>query len=312
MEAGQTSNRQLVVTRVGDTFYGIAIEAAHEIIPVPEITSVPESPLNVLGVISVRGRVVPVACLRGCLGFDAVPFDDDTRIVLVTYNEQQIGLVVDGVNDVITLAADAFESMAGTRGESQLIAAVARFQGAMVLEIDHTRVIAEGLNRPRPAGSSAAVAAIVTDGAPSAADGALNIELLESSFQLLVPQADRLAERFYENLFEVAPGVRSMFPDDIAGQRKALIASLGAIVSSLRTPVKMVEYLSGLAVRHVGYGAIEAHYDVVGAVLLKTMAEIAGDLWSEELEGAWGAAYGAIRQVMLAAASAAPELAVAA
>ncbi len=315
MPEGQSANRQLVVTRVGDTFYGIAIEAVHEIIPIPEITPVPKSPLNMIGVINVRGAVVPVANLRGCLGFDAVPFDRDTRIVLVTYKEKQIGLVVDGVNEVTTLAPDAFESMAGTHGESQLIPYVARFQGAMVLEIDHTRVIDEGLDRRRPAGSSASVAAIVADDAPSApadSDGPLNIDLLESSFKLLAPQADRLAERFYEHLFEVAPGVRPMFPDDIAGQRKALIASLGAIVSSLRTPDKMVEYLNGLALRHVDYGAAEAHYDVVGEVLLKTMAEIAGDLWSDELERAWGAAYGAIKQTMIAAASGAPALAVAA
>ncbi len=312
MPEAQSANRQLVVTRVGDTFYGIAIEAVHEIIPIPEITPVPKSPLNMLGVINVRGAVVPVADLRGCLGFDAVPFDRDTRIVLVTYHEKQIGLVVDGVNEVTTLAPDAFESMAGTHGESQLIPFVARFQGAMVLEIDHTRVIDEGLDQRRRAGTVATEDAQAGAPPPSADDGQLNIDLLESSFKLLAPQADRLAERFYENLFEVAPGVRPMFPDDIAGQRKALIASLGAIVGNLRTPEKMVEYLNGLALRHVDYGAAEAHYDVVGEVLLKTMAEIAGDLWSDELERAWGAAYGAIKQTMIAAASCAPALAVAA
>jgi nitric oxide dioxygenase len=313
METSQSTNRQLVVTRVGDTFYGIAIDAVHEIIPIPEITPIPKSPLNMIGVINVRGAVVPVADLRGCLGFEATPFSKDTRIVLVTYHEKQIGLVVDGVNEVTTLANDAFQSMVGTHGESRLIPFVARFQGAMVLEIDHVRVIDDGLTarRQTPLGVEQDDQAELPQ-APPQDDGGLNIELLEASFQLLAPQADRLAERFYEKLFDVAPSVRGLFPDDIAEQRKALIASIGAIVSSLRSPDSLGEYLGGLGVRHAGYGAVEGHYDVVGQVLLETMAELAGDLWTEELQSAWATAYGAIKGLMLEAAQAAPALSIAA
>jgi len=316
METSQSTNRQLVVTRVGETFYGIAIDAVHEIIPIPEITPIPKSPLNMIGVINVRGAVVPVADLRGCLGFEATPFSKDTRIVLVTYHEKQMGLVVDGVNEVTTLANDAFQSMVGTHGESSLIPYVARFQGAMVLEIDHVRVIDDGLTarRQAPVGAElddSAATVELPQAAPEEAGG-LNVELLEASFQLLAPQADRLAERFYEKLFEVAPSVRGLFPEDIAEQRKALIASIGAIVSSLRSPDSLGEYLGGLGVRHVGYGAVDGHYDVVGQVLLETMAEVAGDLWTEELQSAWTAAYGAIKGLMLEAAHDAPALSFAA
>jgi len=314
METSQSTNRQLVVTRVGDTFYGIAIDAVHEIIPIPEITPIPKSPLNMIGVINVRGAVVPVADLRGCLGFEATPFSKDTRIVLVTYHEKQIGLVVDGVNEVTTLANDAFQSMVGTHGESRLIPYVARFQGAMVLEIDHVRVIDDGLaaRRQSPVGAGEQEGLTELPAAAPEEAGGLNIELLEASFQLLAPQADRLAERFYEKLFEVAPSVRGLFPEDIAGQRKALIASIGAIVSSLRSPESLGEYLGGLGVRHAGYGAVDGHYDVVGQVLLETMAELAGDLWTEELQSAWTAAYGAIKGLMLEAAQDAPALSFAA
>ncbi len=135
-------------------------------------------------------------------------------------------------------------------------------------------------------------------------DGASRqLELIESSFALLAPKGDELVERFYTKLFETAPGVRSMFPDDMAGQKRALLGSLGMIVSSLRAPEKLGAYLGSLGHRHTGYGAIEAHYDVVGAVLLDTLAEMAGDLWNDQLQDAWAGAYGAIKGLMLAGAS---------
>jgi len=99
--------------------------------------------------------------------------------------------------------------------------------------------------------------------------------------------------------------VRSLFPDDMAGQRRALLGSLGMIVNNLRAPEKLTEYLGGLGERHVAHGAAEAHYDVVGAVLLQALAELAGDLWTDELAAAWTVAYGAVKGIMLVGAEAA-------
>ena len=134
--------------------------------------------------------------------------------------------------------------------------------------------------------------------------GTLRIDLLESSFALLAPRAEELVERFYTRLFTVAPEARAMFPDDMAGQRRALLGALGMIVSSLRAPEKLGGYLDGLGRRHVNYGAVEAHYDLVGGVLLETMAEMAGPVWSDELQDAWTTAYGAVKGLMLAGAEA--------
>jgi hemoglobin-like flavoprotein len=134
-------------------------------------------------------------------------------------------------------------------------------------------------------------------------DSTLQVELLESSFALLAPRADELAERFYTRLFEVAPAARAMFPDDMAGQRRALIGAVGMIVGSLRTPEKLATYLDGLGRRHVDYGAVPAHYEVVGAVLLETMADLAGPAWHAELNDAWATAYGAVSGLMQSAAA---------
>ena len=133
-------------------------------------------------------------------------------------------------------------------------------------------------------------------------DSPLRVDLLESSFALLAPRAEELAERFYVRLFDIAPAVRSLFPDEMAGQKRALIGALGMIVGSLRAPERLGPYLEGLGARHIGYGAVAAHYEVVGAVLLETMADLAGDAWTNELNEAWFNAYGAVSGLMQAAA----------
>lgn len=131
----------------------------------------------------------------------------------------------------------------------------------------------------------------------------LRVDLLEASFGLLAPRGEELVERFYTRLFSVAPAARAMFPDDMAGQKRALLGSLGMIVSSLRAPEKLGPYLDRLGRRHFDYGAIEAHYDIVGSVLLETMAEMAGPAWNSDLHDAWTTAYGAVKGIMLAASS---------
>jgi nitric oxide dioxygenase len=137
----------------------------------------------------------------------------------------------------------------------------------------------------------------------------LQVELLETSFALLAPRADELADRFYARLFEVAPATRAMFPADMAMQKRALIGALVVIVRSLRSAEQLGLYLEGLGKRHVDYGAAAAHYPVVGAVLLETLAELAGDAWTSELESAWANAYGAVSGLMMNAADEVEEAA---
>ncbi len=199
------ANRQLIITRVGTALCGIDIEDVHEIIPVPAITSVPKSPVNMLGVIDVRGVVVPVADLRACLGFPPSPFTHDTRIVLVNYHDEKIGLIVDAVSEVTTLPPGDFQTMQNSHGDSVFLRAVARFQGRLVLEIDHVRVVDDRLNADVPPSVDAGLeleriaedalgtAPPASDGAAAEDDGSLNIELIESSYR--AAGAERRAAR---------------------------------------------------------------------------------------------------------------------
>jgi nitric oxide dioxygenase len=132
----------------------------------------------------------------------------------------------------------------------------------------------------------------------------LNLELLENSFELVAPHGDALVETFYKHLFEDFPVVKPLFDNvEMQQQRSKLLASLALVVANLRTPEQLVTALEQMGQRHVEYGAAEEYYPAVGATLLKTLAEIAGDVWNDELEQAWSDAFDEISKIMLAGAS---------
>jgi purine-binding chemotaxis protein CheW len=101
--------RQLVVFSLGDEEYALPIADVHEIIRYTEPRSVASSVDWVRGVISLRGKIVPVydlASRLGCAGCDEV---DERKIVIVEAATQLAGVVVDDVAEVITVEADQLE-----------------------------------------------------------------------------------------------------------------------------------------------------------------------------------------------------------
>jgi len=116
----------------------------------------------------------------------------------------------------------------------------------------------------------------------------MNIDLLETSFAALEPQAETLVERFYEELFGQYPAVKPLFENtDPEVQPKKLLTALKLVISSLRNPKKIEKPLHQMGKRHQQYGALEAHYPVVAETLLSVMEELARDLWTDDVEEAW-------------------------
>ncbi|GAB3047491.1 globin family protein [Intrasporangium mesophilum] len=136
----------------------------------------------------------------------------------------------------------------------------------------------------------------------------LDIDSLETSFDLIAPRGDELMDAFYSRLFTVAPGVRPLFAGtDLLRQKGMLLAALVLLRRSLRDLDSVVPKLRDLGARHVRYGALPEHYPVVGEVLLAAMAQVAGDAWTEQYERAWAAAYGVVAAVMIDGANSVDE-----
>ncbi len=136
--------------------------------------------------------------------------------------------------------------------------------------------------------------------APTAEEGGLNIEVLEQSFALVAPQADDLVSTFYNYLFTDYPESKALFEHtDMSKQAQMLKGGLVMVVENLRKPDVLSKALKGLGARHVNYGALPAHYPLVGNSLLKALEKHAGAAWTAEVKDAWVDAYGAITELML-------------
>jgi len=127
----------------------------------------------------------------------------------------------------------------------------------------------------------------------------MNLEALETSFDLVAPRGDELMDEFYSRLFDAAPAVKPLFPDNLSRQKVMLLGALVLLRKSLRDLESIAPKLRDLGARHVAYGAQPEHYPVVGTVLIASMAAIAGDAWTAEYEAAWAEAYEIVAATML-------------
>jgi hemoglobin-like flavoprotein len=127
----------------------------------------------------------------------------------------------------------------------------------------------------------------------------LNVPLLRQSFDLVVDRQPQITPRFYEILFSRYPQVQPLFGRNTRAQQAEMLQqALVAVMEHIEDAAWLEETLSAMGRKHVDYGVTNEMYDWVGASLLATLAEIAGNDWTPELEQAWTEAYGAIASLM--------------
>ena len=128
------------------------------------------------------------------------------------------------------------------------------------------------------------------------------IELVQTSFQQIIPVADAAAGLFYTRLFELDPTLRSMFRSDMSQQGRKLMDALRAVVANLRTIDRVIPGVQAMARRHVKYGVKAEDYATVGHALIDTLRKAFGSAFTEELSESWLAAYTLLADTMIAAA----------
>jgi hemoglobin-like flavoprotein len=125
------------------------------------------------------------------------------------------------------------------------------------------------------------------------------ISLVQTSFAKVAPIADTAADLFYGRLFEIAPELRSMFPDDLAEQKKKLMTMLATVVASLVRLDQLVPAVRALGQRHADYGVSAVHFKPVGAALLWTLEQGLGEDFTPEVKEAWTAVYIVLSSLMI-------------
>ena len=126
--------------------------------------------------------------------------------------------------------------------------------------------------------------------------------LVQESFELVLPIADDAAALFYRRLFELDPSLQAMFKNDMAEQRRKLVHMLVAAVKGLDRLEQLVPVVQDLGRRHIRYGVTDQHYETVGAALLWTLEKGLGQAFTPEVKAAWITVYGLLAGTMKDAA----------
>ena len=124
------------------------------------------------------------------------------------------------------------------------------------------------------------------------------ILLVQSSFQAMTPQRNRLAAIFFAQLFVRDPSLRPVFRGDLRAEGIELFEGLAAIVDSLDRLYPIVPALEWLAVRTARRGLSERHYFTVAEAMLAAIRDGLGEDYTLELEQAWKQAIDRVSMVM--------------
>lgn len=100
---------QLVTFRIGEEEFGVDILAVQEIIRLMQITPVPRAPVDIAGVINLRGKVIPVVNMRSRFSLPAQEPTPQTRIVVMEFEEKIVGFLVDAVSEVLRIPVTTVE-----------------------------------------------------------------------------------------------------------------------------------------------------------------------------------------------------------
>jgi purine-binding chemotaxis protein CheW len=153
---------QLVGFRIGRETFGLPIALVREIVRVPEITSVPNAPDYIEGVINLRGRIIPVVDLRKRFGEKITEPNKRNRIVVVELDGRRVGLIVNSASEVLKIAPSEIEAPHEVfqEGELNYITGVGKLKGRLVILLDLNRILQRGeLRRLDEFAESAAVPA---------------------------------------------------------------------------------------------------------------------------------------------------------
>lgn len=136
-------SESFILFELAGTTYGVRSQIVQQMEMIEHITSVPNAPACVEGLVFARGQVVPALNLRVRFGFDKIPHDLRTRLVVIANGGRHVGLVVDAAREFVSISADALqpppEAISGLSGK--YLQSIARLGDRLVLVLDIDEVL---------------------------------------------------------------------------------------------------------------------------------------------------------------------------
>jgi purine-binding chemotaxis protein CheW len=142
-DAREQASRQYLAFHLGNEEYALDIKQISEIIKVREFTDIPRAPGFILGIISLRGVVVPVFDLSCRLNLGVSELMPTTRIVVCQHEDVFVGLLVDTINQVVNLIDNEVEPPPGVLSglDREMVSGLGRYQGRMIILLNIENVL---------------------------------------------------------------------------------------------------------------------------------------------------------------------------
>lgn len=139
-----TDGSQYLTFRLGDEEYGIEILKVQEIKGHSSITPIPNTPVHVKGVMNLRGTIIPVVDLRAKFSMAATEHNQFTVIIVIRVGSKVMGLVVDGVSDVLNIPTADIQATPdfGAAVDAHFISGMAKAADRLVVLLDIEKVLA--------------------------------------------------------------------------------------------------------------------------------------------------------------------------
>lgn len=135
--------QEFLTFTLGDEEYGVDILKVQEIRGYDTVTALPDAPAFIKGVINLRGTIVPVLDLRLKFNLSKAEYNDFTVMIILNIAERVVGIVVDGVSDVIDLPTEAIRPAPEIGGsiDCQYITGIGTIDKRMLILLDIERLI---------------------------------------------------------------------------------------------------------------------------------------------------------------------------
>lgn len=142
--AAAAESLQLVCFELGQEEYGVEIHFVKEIIRKPEITKLPNAPKFILGVMNLRGQILPIISLHERFHLPQ-PGKDETKVVIVECGDLLVGMEVDEVSEVLTLEGERVSAAPplATTINSSFIRGVGKLNDRLLIILDVERILTE-------------------------------------------------------------------------------------------------------------------------------------------------------------------------
>jgi purine-binding chemotaxis protein CheW len=142
VDQAERATAQFIAFHVDEREYGVDILSVREICGWSPVTAVPNSSSEVLGIVNLRGAIVPVIDLKSCFGAGRTQVDKSSVVVIVRIGRQVVGLVVDGVSDILSVNPGEIQPMPDLHGgEANLVPRIINHEGRLLGILDLNQIV---------------------------------------------------------------------------------------------------------------------------------------------------------------------------